>query len=37
MVGRKPRYTWVLMCLIGLCITGLVFSGPTLAGSKKTD
>jgi len=35
MVGRKTRYTWILMCLIGLCIIGLVFSGTALAKSKK--
>jgi peptide/nickel transport system substrate-binding protein len=36
MVGKKTRYTGVLMCLISLCIIGLVFSGTALAGSKKT-
>jgi len=35
MVERKTRYTGVLMCLIGLCILGLIFSGNALAGSKK--
>jgi len=35
MAERKARYTGVLVCLISLCILGLVFSGNTLAGSKK--
>jgi ABC-type transport system substrate-binding protein len=35
MVERKARYTGILMCLIGICILGLIFSGNALAGSKK--
>ncbi len=35
MVESKTRDTGVLMCLIGICILGLVFSGNALAAAKK--
>jgi len=35
MVGRKQRYTELVICLLGICILGLSFSGSVLAKSKK--
>ena len=36
MVRRKNKYTEVIVCLIGICILGLSFSGNVSAKSKKT-
>jgi peptide/nickel transport system substrate-binding protein len=36
MVGRRNKYTGLMVCLIGICILGLSFSGSVLAKSKKS-
>jgi len=35
MVGRENKYAGLIVCLIGICILGLTFSGSVLAKSKK--
>jgi peptide/nickel transport system substrate-binding protein len=35
MVARKNKYAGLIVCLIGICIFGLAFSGNVLAKSKK--
>ena len=35
MVGRKNKHVDLIMCLIGIFILGLIFSGNVLAKSKK--